>query len=107
MKQRVISAVVAFAIFIPIFIIGGLPFNLAFYILTLLGLREFMKVKEKEKKFPDFIRLVAYILTTLLYFVLTIFLVLDYHVVNFLSSTKIFIFPIDISSVLWYTIRVE
>ena len=68
MKERVISAIVAFAIFIPIFIIGGLPFNLAFYVLTLLGLREFMKVKEKEKKFPDFIRLVAYILITLLYF---------------------------------------
>lgn len=68
MKQRVISAIVAFAIFIPIFIIGGLTFNIAFYILTLIGLNEFMKVKEKEKKFPDFIRLVAYIVITLLYF---------------------------------------
>ena len=68
MKQRVISAIVAFAIFIPIFIIGGLPFNFAFYVLTIVGLREFMKVKEKEKKFPDFIRLIAYIVITLLYF---------------------------------------
>lgn len=68
MKQRVISAAVAFAIFIPIFIIGGLPFNLAFFVLTILGLREFMKVKEKEKKYPDFIRLVAYIMIALLYF---------------------------------------
>lgn len=72
MKQRVISAIVAFAIFIPIFIIGGLPFNLAFYVLTLVGLREFMKVREKEKKFPDFIRLVAYIMITLLYFECTL-----------------------------------
>jgi len=68
MKQRVISAAVAFIIFIPIFIIGGLPFNLAFFVLTILGLREFMKVKEKEKRFPDFIRLVAYIMISLLYF---------------------------------------
>ena len=68
MKQRVISAIVAFAIFIPIFLIGGLTFNISFYILTLIGLREFMKVKEKEKKFPDFIRLVAYIMITLIYF---------------------------------------
>ena len=68
MKQRVISAMVAFAIFIPLFIVGGIPFNIAFYVLTVLGLREFMKVKDKEKKFPDFIRLVAYIMITLLYF---------------------------------------
>ena len=55
MKQRVISAIVAALIFIPIFALGGLYFNLAFYILTLLGLREFISSKEKEKKYPDFI----------------------------------------------------
>lgn len=68
MKQRVISAIVVASIFIPIFIIGNLPFNLVFYVLTLLSLREFMKVRESEKKFPDFIRLISYILITLLYF---------------------------------------
>lgn len=68
MKQRVISAIVVLAIAIPIFIIGGIPFNIAFYVLTVLGLKEFMKVREKEKKLPDFIRLVAYIMITLLYF---------------------------------------
>ena len=68
MKQRIISAIVAFAIFIPVFLIGGLTFNIAFYVLTLLGLKEFMKVKEKEKKIPDFIRLIAYITISLLYF---------------------------------------
>ena len=68
MKQRIISAIVAFAIFIPVFLIGGLTFNIAFYVLTLLGLKEFMKVKEKEKKIPDFIRLIAYIIISLLYF---------------------------------------
>ena len=68
MKQRVISAAVVFAIFIPVFIIGGITFNIAFFVLTLLALKEFMKVKEKEKKFPDFIRLIAYIMITLFYF---------------------------------------
>lgn len=68
MKQRIISAVVALIIFIPIFIIGGTVFNLAFYILSLIGLNEFMKVRQKEKKFPDFIRLIAYLMLTLLYF---------------------------------------
>ena len=68
MKQRVISAAVVFAIFIPIFIIGGFTFNIAFYLVTMLGLREFMKIREKEKKFPDFIRFISYIMITLLYF---------------------------------------
>ena len=71
MKQRVISAVIALMIFIPVFIIGGKVFNIAFYILTLLGLREFMNVRENEKKFPDFIRLISYILISFLYFVNT------------------------------------
>ena len=69
MKQRVISAIIAFMIFIPIFIIGGKIFNIAFYILTLIGLREFMNARETEKKFPDFIRLISYILISFLYFV--------------------------------------
>lgn len=68
MKQRVISAVVAAIIFIPIFIIGGLTFNIACYVLTILGLREFMKAKDHEKKYPDFIRFISYIMITLLYF---------------------------------------
>lgn len=68
MKQRVISATVAALIFIPIFVLGGLYFNLAFYILTLLGLKEFFSSKEKEKKYPDFIRLISYIMITFLYF---------------------------------------
>ena len=68
MKTRVISAIVAFMIFIPIFLIGGIVFNIAFYILTLLGIREFMKAREKQKKYPDFIRLITYLLISLLYF---------------------------------------
>ena len=72
MKTRIISAIVAIGLAIPIFIYGGLLFNLTFYVLTLLGLREFLKVREKEKSFPDFIRLISYILITLLYFTNTL-----------------------------------
>lgn len=78
MKQRVISALVALVIFIPIAIIGGIPFNLAFYVLTILGLKEFMKVTEKEKKYPDFIRFISYILISLLYFGCTLNSNLDF-----------------------------
>ena len=68
MKTRILSAIIAALIFIPIFIIGGITFNIAFYILTLIGLREYMKVREKQKKYPDFIRLISYLMITLLYF---------------------------------------
>lgn len=91
MKKRVISAIIAFMIFIPIFIIGGIAFNIAFYILTLIGLREFMKIKEKDKKFPDFIRLISYLMITLLYFSTTInnnlTFSLDYRVISGLFLT--------------------
>lgn len=80
MKQRVISAAVALIIFIPIFIIGGISFNLVFYALTLLGLREFMKIREKYKKFPDFIRLISYLMITLLYFESTLNTGLDFNI---------------------------
>lgn len=89
MKQRVISAIVAFMIFIPIFIIGGNLFNIAFFILTLVGLREFMNAREREKKFPDFIRLISYVLISFLYFVNTydagMSFSIDYRIVAGLS----------------------
>lgn len=80
MKQRIISAIVAAIIFIPIFILGGIWFNIAFFILTLLGLREFMKVREKEKKLPDFIRLISYLMITFLYFENTLNNNLDFSI---------------------------
>ena len=89
MKQRVISAVIALMIFIPIFIIGGKLFNVAFYILTLVALREFMNAREKEKKFPDFIRLISYILISFLYFINTydagLSFSIDYRIIAGLS----------------------
>lgn len=68
MKQRVISAAVALAIFIPIFIIGSITFNVAVYVLTILGLREFINVRQKEKNVPDFIKLISYLMISLYYF---------------------------------------
>lgn len=45
MKQRIITAVVAAAIFIPIVILGGIPFLLMVYLLASIGLYELMKMK--------------------------------------------------------------
>lgn len=68
MKIRIISAFVAFLIFIPIFIIGGDVFKIAFYLISLQGLRELILVREKKKEFPNIIKLIAYICLTLFYF---------------------------------------
>lgn len=66
MKKRVISAIVALLIFIPIFCIGGFIFDIAIITLALLGLREFLKVKESKKELPNFISFISYIILTLI-----------------------------------------
>ncbi len=68
MKQRVISALVAALIFIPIIIVGDLAFNITFFILTILAIREFMKARQNVKAIPDFMRFITYLLITLIYF---------------------------------------
>lgn len=68
MKTRIISALVALAIFVPIFIVGGNLFNFAIFIIALLGLKEFIDVKNKKKELPIFIKLVSYIMMTFLLF---------------------------------------
>ena len=85
MKTRIISSIIALLIFIPIFIVGGLIFNVALYIIMILGIREFMKAREKKQKYPDFIRLVTYIMITIIYFECTLkgnlILSFDYRII--------------------------
>ena len=66
MKTRVISAIVALAIFIPIFICGGLIFKIAIGVLTLLGLKEFIDIKETKKELPNFIKIISYFFVLLI-----------------------------------------
>ena len=60
MKTRIISAIVALAIFIPIFIIGGIVFKIAVGVITLLGFKEFIDIKETKKVLPNFIKIISY-----------------------------------------------
>ena len=46
MKQRVISAIIACIIIIPILLIGGFIYDIAAIILALLGLKEFLNARE-------------------------------------------------------------
>ena len=46
MKQRIITAIAALAIFFPLVIIGGLPFTIAIYIIASVGLFELLRMKD-------------------------------------------------------------
>ncbi|WP_173916480.1 phosphatidate cytidylyltransferase [Halobacillus sp. Marseille-Q1614] len=49
MKQRTITAVVAALIFLPIVILGGLPFLLFVYLIATIGIYELMRMKKIAK----------------------------------------------------------
>ncbi|MBE1553430.1 phosphatidate cytidylyltransferase [Sporosarcina limicola] len=46
MKQRIITAIVAFAFFIPLVITGGIPFTIGIYAIATVGLYELLRMKE-------------------------------------------------------------
>ena len=66
MKTRLISALVALLILVPIFIKGGLIFDIAVIILSLLSIKEFMDVKSTKKEIPVIMKIVTYIIMTLI-----------------------------------------
>ena len=66
MKIRFLSALAVFLIFAPIFYTGGVLFNITFYLITVFGFREF--ITARDKRTPDFIKLIAYLMITFVYF---------------------------------------
>lgn len=68
MLSRVLSAIILLMIFVPVFIIGGNIFNILIYILSLIGLHEFISVKENKKQVPLFIKTICYIAITFVIF---------------------------------------
>ncbi len=83
MKKRVISALVALAIIIPLIFTGGTPFNIGVYIFSIIGLKEFLDIKATKKTLPIFIQLIAYIFMTLIILVdktANMMFTLDYRV---------------------------
>ena len=49
MKQRILTAIVAAAIFLPLVIIGNLPFLLLIYVMATIGLFELLRMKNLHK----------------------------------------------------------
>ncbi|MBM7701897.1 phosphatidate cytidylyltransferase [Metabacillus iocasae] len=56
MKQRIITAVIAIAVFAPIVFAGGLPFTLMIYLLATIGVLELLRMKKISAiSFPSII----------------------------------------------------
>ena len=66
MKTRVISAIIALAVLVPIIMHGGVIFNIVAFLIGLLCLKEFLYAKGTKKPIPFPIRLIAYVLLTLI-----------------------------------------
>ena len=62
MKVRIISAIILLIVFIPVLIIGKLPFSLLMLFAAMLGLHELLGLRKTKKEFPIFMELFAYIL---------------------------------------------
>lgn len=66
MKARVISAIIMLGILVPIFMMGGIIFNLTIWLIGLFGLKEYLAIKGTRKVLPDFIKFICYILFSLI-----------------------------------------
>lgn len=59
MKQRVISAIVALLIVVPIIIYGSYPYYIGVAVLATIGYYEILKVRQREKKIDKFVQLIV------------------------------------------------
>ncbi len=86
MKQRIISAVVMLLIVIPIFIIGGNVFKLAIFLISMLGMKEYLDIKETQKEIPILVKLLAYLFIPLILFTISVNdkqqLVIDFRIMT-------------------------
>ena len=66
MKKRIISAIVALIIVVPLIILGGKPYIIGVGILSVLGLKELIDLKKSHKTYPDIMIVIAYILSKII-----------------------------------------
>ena len=64
MKQRVITAIVALLIFVPLLIIGGTAFNILVVLMGLVAMSEFLRMKKKLLVSPE--ALIGFVMMTTL-----------------------------------------
>ena len=68
MKKRIISAIVALAILVPIIILGGNYFAIAMGMLSVLAYKELLDLKENSVEIPMFVKFLGMICLLLLVF---------------------------------------
>jgi phosphatidate cytidylyltransferase len=68
MKKRIIFGSIYLAIFIPSLLLGGVYFTLFVYSISLLGLNELLRVREKKHIIKPSIKFISYVFLTLLIF---------------------------------------
>lgn len=87
MKARIISAILMMLIFIPLLVVGEVPFAVFMTILAVCGLYEIIHVRETTRKFPVIVKIFAYLLV--MFFTMSNFDALqftytvDYRVISF------------------------
>jgi len=77
MKTRIISAIIMTIIFLPILILGGVPYIVVGSILALLGLYELLRLE----KVPFLMKIISYILC--LFIIISDFLIKDFNSFNY------------------------
>ncbi len=68
MKTRVISAIVAIAIVIPLFLLGGIPFAIGVALISALAYKEIVDLKNSHKSYSTFIMIIGFIAYELIVF---------------------------------------
>ncbi len=64
MKTRIISALVLLVIFIPLLLIGKLPFAIFMTLVALLGLKELLDIRKKNHELPFLVEISSYIIVS-------------------------------------------
>lgn len=98
MKTRIISAIVATLIVVPLVYFGGFPYRLAVGIVAAIGYTEFLMAYEKKRKLPDLIKIISYIGL----YTMFIINVLNKGVFDINYKTIIFIFLIFLIPIILY-----
>jgi len=68
MKIRILSAIVLLAIFVPLLLMGGLPYSVLMLLISLMALHEILSIRKTKKEFPYFVEVCAYVLVAFITF---------------------------------------
>lgn len=78
--KKTIMAIILLIIAVPILMIGGNIYNTSVYIISLIGLNEFINIKCEKKQVPLFIKMLCFISITFLIFASTNIKILEYSI---------------------------